>query len=117
MTYFELTKVKARHQISPAETGYDITLNDLGAQSDSDIDQMLYDVATKSNRLTSLPALPLSSPPQSIKDASTDLTIASYFAVKERKDMHDLYRKRAIEAVNQYISRLHVDAEIYGRII
>lgn len=114
MAYYVIASLRENCLGSSSDTSQDTTLNRFGAQADSLIDDELYIVANRNRKLTSLPALPLTQPPQSIKDAATDWATALFRRWQGQADLADQYEKQAKSAVRAYIIRLDSESEVYG---
>ena len=114
MAYFETTVCKNDLDIS--STDFDTQIADWGLKSDAEVDDFLYDVASKARRITALPILPLSTVPETVKRASNSLVKAKYYEYVKNFDLMKMHRDQAMESVNQYVARLKVDKEVYGRI-
>ena len=117
MVYYEIEKLRERCLGDSENITQDQLLNNFGAQADSQIDDELYLTASRNARLTTLPALPLATPPQTIKDASTDRATALFFLQQHELDISDRYMASSREAVRGYVLRLEADAQVYGVII
>lgn len=113
--YFLASLVK--NDLGITDTSQDTNIANWGLKADDEVDNYLYDKASKSGLLTALPVLPLSSAPTSVKDASNDLVKEQYFVYIRDLDHAKYHRDAAVKALNQYIERLKVDAEIYGVVI
>src|SRR5690348_10294679 len=103
MPYYELEKARPRCNIDNGDISFDTLLNDFGLASDSEIDDLLYSTAAKNRILSALPVVPLTNPPQSIKDASSNRVVAKWWEKQQNWDA----RKQALDesnaAVMQYI--------------
>ena len=115
MTYFDSVKVK--NDLGLTDTSQDVNIQNWGSKADAMVDDLLYEVATKNAKQSQLPSLPLVTPTQSIKDASSDFTKAEYFAYIRDWEAHKTYKEKATDAIKQFVIRLRTDAEIYGSVI
>ena len=115
MVYGESTKIK--NDLGITDASQDTNITNWVLKADDEVDNLLYDIASKSALLTALPVLPLTTPPQSIKDASSDLAKEQYYAYIRDYDSAKFHRDAAEKAINQYVLRLRVDAEIYGTVV
>jgi len=114
MTYYQLERARPRCNIDNGDITFDTILNDFGQSADNEVDDFLYKWAAKNRVLSALPAVPLTSPPQNIQDASTQRVVAKWWrrqqnwtAAKEAQDESD-------KLIMQYIERLKVDIIRYG---
>ena len=114
MAYFETAVVKSDLDIS--STDFDTQIADWGLKSDAEVDDFLYNVATKARRITALPVLPLTTVQEGIKDASNHLVKAKYYYYVKNFELANEQRKEADRRIDAYINRLKVEKEIYGRI-
>ena len=114
MAYFETTVCKSDLEIT--STDFDTQVADWGLKSDAEVDDLLYDVATKAWRITALPILPLTTVPEGIKDASNHLVKAKYYQFVKNFELMNFHTKESEKRVTNYINRLKVEKEIYGRI-
>lgn len=111
--YFELTKVKLELGITGST--HDTLLNNMGEESDSDIDRDIRQLLKNQRNRSSLPDVPLSTVPQSVKDWSTNNVIAKWYLKKQRVDMSDAYSKIANRYRKSYIQDLDSQAVIWAR--
>lgn len=114
MVYYVIANLRERAIGDAADTSLDATLNRFGIQADSIIDDELFLVANRNRRLTALPALPLPTPPQSLKDAATDLACALFLEMQRQTESAESYRKQAMAAVKAFIMKLDSESEFYG---
>lgn len=115
--YFDLTKVKLDLNISGS--GKDVQLAHWNDEAESEIDDVLYEKATKARRITSLPVLPFTtgSVPETVQGAADHYVIARYYEFIKNTEMSKIHDKKSNDKLNRYISRLTVGREIYGRIV
>ena len=119
MAYFELTVIKADLDIT--STDFDVTvgtnqLPDWGLKADSEVDDLLYLSAEKARRILSLPVLPLTTVPESIKDASNHLVRAKYYEFTKNIERATAMQNEAQRLIDNYILRLKTDQRVYGRV-
>jgi len=115
--YYDLTKVKLN--LSITGTGKDTELAHWNDEAEAEIDDVLYDKATKARRITSLPILPFTagSVPETVQGAADHYVIARYYEFIKNPEMSKLHDKKMNDKINRYIDRLAVDKQIYGRIV
>ena len=116
--YYEQAVVKADLGLTGA--GLDSQLDDWSDKIESVIDDMLFEVATKARRITFLPVLPLTGTAitQTIKDAANAGVKSKYYDVEQRDlDRQNKYEKEMKDKIDNFINRLKVDEQKYGRII
>ena len=115
--YYDQTKVKADLRIT--DTGNDTQLDHWSDEAEAEIDDLLYDKATKMRRIASLPVLPFasSSIPETVQGAADNLVKAKYFEFTKNLEMAKHHIQTAQGKVDQYVNRLAVDKEMYGRIV
>ncbi|MBI5697111.1 MAG: phage head-tail connector protein [Thaumarchaeota archaeon] len=111
--YFELTKVKL--ELGITATNHDTLLNNMGEESDSDIDREIRRILASQRNRTTLPDVPLSTIPQSVKDWSTNNVIAKIYLKKQRVDMQTAYSKQADKYRTNFIDDLDSKSEVWGR--
>lgn len=114
MAYFETTVVKNDLDVSSSD--FDTQIADWGLKSDNEVDDLLYISAEKARRILALPVLPLSTVPESIKDASNNLVRAKYYDFTKNSELAAERRKTAQVLIDNYILRLKTDQRIYHRI-
>ncbi len=115
MAYFESTIIK--NDLDITSTDFDADIADWGLKSDNEIDNLLYKTAVKARRITALPELPLTTPPESVKSASNSKVKQKYYEKQKNVDLALYHKKECQEKVQEYIDRLVVDQEIYGRVL
>jgi len=115
--YYDLTKVKL--DLNIADTGNDVQLAHWNDEAEAEIDDLLYDKATKARRITSLPILPFASGsvPETVQGAADHLVKSRYYEFIRNTDLAKYHMKQADVKADRYIARLNVDKEIYGRIV
>jgi hypothetical protein len=115
--YYDLTKVKLDLDI--ADTGNDVQLAHWNDEAEAEIDDMLYDKATKARRITSLPVLPFTSGsvPETVQGAADNIVASKYYRYVKDREMAKDHASEADKKLNRYINRLTVEREIYGRIV
>ena len=114
--YYDLAKVK--RDLVILDTGLDTELADWNDEAENEIDDMLYSVAVKARRITALPVLPYTagSVPESVQGSADNYVKVRYYQFTKNDalaKMHDAAWKQKVE---NYINRLKVDKEFYGRI-
>jgi len=110
--YFELTKVKL--ELGITNSTHDTLLNNMGEESDSDIDREIRRILANQRNRATLPDVPLSTVPQSVKDWSTNNVIAKFYLKKQRVDMHDAYSKKANGYKKNFIDDLDSKSVVWG---
>ena len=115
--YYDQTKVKLNLNITG--TGKDTQLAHWNDEAESEIDDLLYNKATKARRITALPVLPFASGsvPESVQGAADHYVEARYFEYIKDIDMMTQHEKKMNTKLDRYIARLAVDKVIYGRIV
>lgn len=112
--YFELTKVKL--ELGITGTNFDTLLNNMGEESDSDIDREIRKIYQKQRNRSTLPDVPLSTPPQSVKDWSTNNVISKFYLKKQRVDLSEAYEKKANKYKRNFIEDLDSQAIVWGSV-
>jgi len=115
--YYDLTKVKLNLNITGS--GKDTQLANWNDEAESEINDVLFDKATKARRIISLPVLPFASGsvPETVQGAADHYVIARYYEFIKNMDMAKVHDKKSNDKLNRYISRLTVERVIYGRIV
>jgi len=115
--YYDLTKVKLN--LSITGTGKDTELAHWNDEAESEIDDVLYEKATKARRITSLPVLPFASGsvPETVQGAADHYVIARYYEFIKNAEMAKVHDKKSNDKLDRYISRLTVERVIYSRIV
>lgn len=115
--YYDLAKVKL--DLSITGTGKDVQLVHWNDEAESEIDDILYDKATKARRITSLPILPFASAsvPETVQGAADHYVIARYYEFIKNMEMAKIHDKKSNQKLDRYISRLAVEKVIYSRIV
>lgn len=116
MAYYEILKLRERTLGDSDNDSQDDLLNNFGAQADSKIDRMIKSTQLRLNN-TTLPVVPLSTVPQDIKDAATDLAASYYFTYTHNLDMAKIYKESAMEFINGYVGQVGQDDVVYGMAI
>ncbi len=114
MAYFETAVVKLDLDITSSD--FNTQIADWGLKSDNEVDDLLYLSAEKARRITALPVLPLTTIPESIKDASNHHVRAKYYDFTKNPERAEHHRKIAQTLIDNYIIRLETDQRIYHRI-
>ena len=116
MSYEESADIKADLRI--VGTGNDSQITDWGDKASEEFNDLVYIEATKKKRITALPVLPLtgSDITETVKDATNNLVKERYYLYVKNPEMSKQHRDMAMRMIVQYVSRLKVDSEIYGRI-
>lgn len=100
------------------DTGNDTQLDHWSDEAEAEIDDLVYEIATKKRRITALPVLPFTGTiPESIQGAADHFVKARYYEYIKNTDMAKHHEKKAQSKVDQYVSRLRVDQVYYGRIV
>jgi len=117
MSYEEATDIKADLRITG--TGNDTQITDWGDKATQELDDLIYQEAEKNRRITALPILPLTGAAitETIRDATNNLVKERYYLYVKNPEMADKHRDMAMRLINQYVMRLKVDSEIFGRIL
>lgn len=115
MTYYVTATIKVDLGLTDASQDGNIII--WGPKADDDVDNMLYKMAEKSSKQTTLPVLPLVTIPTSIKEASNYLVKASYYEYIRDFTAAKEMRTVAESRIKSYIDRLSVDAGIYGSVL
>lgn len=115
--YYDLAKVKL--DLSITDTGNDVQLAHWNDEAESEVDDLLYNKATKARRITSLPVLPFASGsvPETVQGAADHLVKARYYEFIRNTELAKYHKKQVDGKIDRYIARLNVDKEIYGRIV
>jgi len=115
--YYDQTKVKL--DINETTTDIDTQLDHWNDEAEADIDSLLWDVATKAQLLPSLPALPFvtGSVPEAVQGAADHYVIARFYEFSKNMELMEMHEKKWKQKVRDYISRLTVDKQYYGRIV
>ena len=114
MAYYTLDDIKRYIGFETTNTDYDAVLTDFADKADDQVDNRLFNTASKRRRLSTLPELPLTTVPESIKFASNARAVAYYYARSQNTESHDLWIKNSDKSIDEYIERLESDAKIYG---
>ncbi len=114
MAYFETTVVK--NDLDITSTDFDTQIADWGLKADADTDDLLFISAEKARRILTLPTLPLTTVPESIKDASNHLVRAKYYEFTKNIERAAAMREEALRLIDNYILRLETDQRIYHRV-
>lgn len=117
MTYFELEKARPRCNIDNGDITYDNLLNEFGLASDNEVDDLLYKWVAKNRTISTLPVVPLTNPPQDIKDASTYRVVYKWWVRQQNWTAAKEALAISNAAINQYIERIKVDIFVYGLIV
>jgi len=114
--YYDQAKVKL--DIRETTTALDTQLDHWGDEAEAEINDRLHDKATKSRLISKLPTLPFASGsvPESVQGAADNYVKMKYFEYSKDRDLSNHFEKRWKEKTDNYISRLDVNKEIYGRI-
>jgi len=103
MAYYTLDGLRFRCLSSATNSTADDILTEFGKQADAAIDRLIKSTALRSNRLSALPAVPLSSPPQDIKDAANDMGAAFYYRQQRDIEQFKSYYESAKTTIEAYI--------------
>jgi hypothetical protein len=114
--YYDQTKVKA--DIRETSSALDTQLDHWGEEAENEIDDMIYDKATKQKRITALPVLPFASGsvPESIQGAADNYVKMKFYEYSKNLELTEHFRKQTDFKVQKYIDRLAIDNNIYFRI-
>ncbi len=114
--YYDQTKVKADLRIT--DTGNDTQLDHWGEEAENEIDDLLFNKATKARRITALPVLPFASGsvPESVQGAADWIVKAKYYGYTKSYDLKKEADTEAMRRINNYIKRLTQEQEYYWRV-
>ena len=114
--YYDQVAVKL--DIRETGTGIDTELDHWNDKAEAQINDDLFDKATKARRITNLPVLPFAagSVPETIQGAADAYVTYLYYLYVKNAEMAALHLTTYETKVNRFIERLAVDKEIYGRI-
>ena len=114
--YYDQTKVKADLRITTS--GNDTQLDHWGEEAENELDDFLYTTAKKDRRILSLPVLPFASGsvPESVQGAADHYVEARYFEYVRNLEMATHHREQMDIKLNNYITKLSQEQEIYWRI-
>jgi len=114
--YYDQTKVKIELNIT--DTGNDTELDHWNDEAENEIDDLLFDKATKARRITVLPVLPFAagSVPESVQGAADEIVKSKYYAFIRNLEMSKHFADESMKKIDNYIKRLGIDREIYWRI-
>ena len=114
--YYDQSKVKVNLRITGA--GDDTKLDHWGEEAENEIDDLLTTKALKARRITSLPVLPFASGsvPESVQGAADHYVEARYFEYVRNLEMATHHREQMDIKLNNYITKLSQEQEIYWRI-
>lgn len=115
--YYDQTKVKLDLNITG--TGKDTQLDHWSDEAETEIDNTLFDLASKARRLTQLPVLPFASGevPETVQGSADNIVKAKYYEYIKNLEMAAHHTKISTTKLQQYIERLRVDKIIYGRVV
>ena len=113
--YYDQTKVKL--DIRETSAALDTQLDHWGEEAENEIDDMLYDKASKAQRITALPVLPFASGsvPESIQGAADNYVKMKFYEYSKNVELSDHFRKQTDLKVQRYVDRLKVDIQFYAR--
>jgi len=114
--YYDQTKVKV--DIRETTTALDTQLDHWGDEAEAEINDRLQDVATKSRKITALPVLPYTagSVPESIQGAADNYVKKKFYEYTKSPELVKMFDGAWKEKVDNFVMRLKVNKEIYGRI-
>ena len=114
--YYDQTKVKL--DINETTSDLDAQLVNWNDEAESEINDMLWDVAHKSRLVSALPVLPFTtgSVPETIQGAADHYVKARFYEFTKNNDLMEMHEKKWKQKIRFYITRLEVSKEIYGRI-
>jgi len=114
--YYDQTKVKLDLRIT--DTGEDTQLDHWGDEAENDIDSLLTDKAIKARPITSLPVLPYASGsvPEQVQGAADAYVKMRYYQFLKNFDVAREWKTEWREKVDNYISQLQQERELYWRI-
>ena len=114
--YYDQTKVKLDLRIT--DTAVDTQLDHWGEEAENEIDDVLFDKASKARRITALPILPFAaaSVPESVQGAADAYVKARYYEFTKNFDMAKEWEDAMDKKLSRYVDRLGIDTVIYWRI-
>jgi len=114
--YYDIAAVKL--DIRETGSGIDTELAHWNDKAEAYINDLLWDKANKAQRITSLPVLPFAAAdvPETISGAADEYVEYLYYLYVKDKDQAKEHKDAADLKINNYVQRLKIDAEIYGRI-
>ncbi len=114
--YYDQTKVKADLRIT--DTGNDTQLDHWGEEAENEIDDLLFDKASKAHRIAALPILPFASGsvPESVQGAADHYVMSKYYEFVRNLEWSIEHRKQMDLKLEHYIDRLAIDTVVYWRI-
>jgi len=114
--YYDQAKVKL--DIRETTAALDTQLDHWGDEAEAEINDMLYEKATKSRLISKLPTLPFvtGSVPETIQGAADNYVKMKFYEYSKNTELANHFRKQTDLKTDRYISRLNVNKEIYGRI-
>jgi len=114
--YYDIAAVKL--DIRETGSGIDSELAHWNDKAEAQINDDLFDKATKARRITALPVLPFAagSVPETIQGAADAYVTYLYYLYVKNPEMAQSHLKTYTAKIDRYIERLAVDMEIYGRI-
>ena len=114
--YYDQTKVKLDLNIT--DTGNDTQLDHWNDEAEAEIDDILFDKATKARRITALPVLPFAtgSVPESIQGAADNIVKSKFYEFSKNLEMAVHHKKEGDVKLTRYVDRLAISKVIYWRI-
>ncbi len=116
MSYEESADIKLDLRITG--TALDGQITDWGDKASEEFNDLVFIEAEKQRRITALPVLPLTGADitETVKDATNALAKERYYLYVKNPEMATQHRNRAMDMIKQFVSRLKVQSEMYGRI-
>lgn len=114
MAYYDLARIKADLGISGSEL--DTVINNLGAKSDSEVDEDIKIQVSLQKNVATLPQLPLNPVPTIIKEASDSLVKQKFFLRPETKDTDSakIYLSEYKDKIAKYLANIGFNSEVVG---
>lgn len=114
--YYDQAKVKV--DIRETTTALDTQLDHWGDEAEAEINDRLWDKATKSRLISKLPTLPFASAdvPESVRGSADNYVKMKFYEFTKVIELSNHFEKRWKEKIDNYVTRLNVNKEVYGRI-
>jgi len=116
LSYEESTEIKLDLRITG--TAIDAQIADWGDKATEEFNDLVFIEATKKRRITALPVLPLTGVDitEIVKDATNNLVKERYYLFVKNPEMATQHKDLAMREIEQFVARLKVDSEWFGRI-
>lgn len=115
--YYTQATVKSDLRIT--DTGNDTQLDSWSDDAEGEIDDIIYDVWSKTRDLQQLPALPLTGVDitKSIISSANHRVKAKYYEFTKNFESAKFHYSESLKGVDQFVGRQETEREFYGRII